>query len=143
MAILPLVEEIEGEGDATVDHQPWAVPRPGGRHQTNAMGAPLVDVKNVGFVVSQMPPQPRGGNRVPWASKGELEELETGVGTGQLEIAARTAPDPRVMSPKGKTSGRLEHLHDRPGVEPVFVDQMEQVEFGGHGLSIESVGRLT
>jgi hypothetical protein len=47
------------------------------------------------------------------------------------------------MSPEGKTSGRLQHLHDRPGIQPIFVDQMEQAEFGGHGLSIESVSRLT
>jgi hypothetical protein len=74
MAVLPLVEGIEGEGDTTADNQLWATSHPDGSDQTGAMGAPLVDVEDVGFVASQVSPQPRGGNRVPWTPKWELEE---------------------------------------------------------------------
>jgi hypothetical protein len=136
MAVLPLIEDIEGEGDATVDHQPWATPHSDGRDQTDSMGAPFVDVEDVSFVASQVSPQPRGGSRVPWASKGKIEELETGVGTGRFEITAGGASDPHVMSPAGKTDGRRQHLDRRAGGQPVFFDQMEKSERLGHAFSI-------
>ena len=136
MAVLPLVEGIEWEADATVDHQQGAAPHPDGRDQANAMSAPLVDVEDVGLVPSQVFSQPGGGSRVPWASKRELEERETCVDTGQLEITARAAPDPHVMFPAGKTFGRRQYLHNRPGGESVLIDQMKDSERMGHGVSI-------
>jgi hypothetical protein len=136
MAVLPLVEDIEGEADATVDHQQGATPHPDGRDQANAMGAPLVDVEDVGLVPSQVFSQPRGGNRVPWASNRELEKWETCVDTGQLEITARTAPDPHVVPPADKALGRRQHLHNRPGGESVLIDQVEDAELWRHGRSI-------
>ena len=142
MTVLPLVEDIEGEGNATVDNQLWAASHPDGRDQADAMSAPLVDVEDVGFVASQVSPQPRDGNRVPWASKGKIEELETGVGAGRFEITAGGASDPRLMSPAYLTVGRRQHLHHRPGVEAVLVDEMEQSERSGHAGSIGLVGRF-
>ena len=136
MAVLPLIEDIERECDATVDHQPWATPHPDGRDQADAMGTPLVDVEDVGFVASQVSPQPRGGNRVPWASKGKIEELETGVGTGRFKITAGGAPDPNVMSPAAKTVGCRQHLDRRASVQPVLFDQVEKADLLGHAFSI-------
>jgi hypothetical protein len=142
MAVLPLVQDIEGEGDAAVDHEPWAAPHPDGRDQADAMGAPLVDVEDVGLVPSQEFSQLRDGSRVPWASKRELEERETCVGTGRLEITARTAPDPYVMSPTGEISGRRQHLHNGACVEAVLVDQVEDAKPAWHGSSIGAKGSL-
>ena len=136
MAVLPLVEDIEGEGDATVDHEPWAAPHPDGRDQADAMGPSFVGVNDVGLVPAEVLPQLRDGSRVPWAPKWQIEERETSVCTGQLEITARTAPDPHLMSPPGKTSGRRQHLYHRPGVQPVFVDQVEDAKPVWHGSSI-------
>ena len=58
--------------------------------------------------------------------------------TARREIAARTAPDPHLVSPASKTLRRLQHLHDGPGGEPIFVDQMQQSECFTHGESIGS-----
>ena len=136
MAVLPLVEDIEGEGDATVDHEPWAASHPDGRDQADAMGPSFVGVNDVDLVPAEVLPQLRDGSRVPWAPKWQLEKWDAAVGTGRLEITARTAPDPYVMSPTGEISGRRQHLHHRPGVQSGFVDQVEDTELSRHDRSI-------
>ena len=142
MAVLPLVEDIEGEGDATVDHEPWAASHPDGRDQADAMGPSFVGVNDVDLVPAEVLPQLRDGSRVPWAPKWQLEKWDAAVGTGRLEITARTAPDPYVMSPTGEISGRRQHLHNGACVEAVLVDQVEDAKPAWHGSSIGAKGSL-
>ena len=128
MAVFPLVEDIEGEGDATVYHQLRAASHADGRDQADAMGAPFVDVEDIGLVPPHVFSQFRRRSGVQWASKREFEERETCVGTVRLEITAGAAPDPHLMSSQGKAFGCRQHLNHRPGVQLVFVNQVKDAK---------------
>jgi hypothetical protein len=95
-----------------------------------------VDVENLGFVPPQVSPQPPDRDRIHRASEPELEEWETGVGTGRLEISACPPADPHPVSPFGQALRRRKHLHRRPGNEPVSVDQVKDTQAVSHGSSI-------
>jgi hypothetical protein len=140
MPVLPFVEDIEGEGDTPVDHHPGTGPDPDGRDQANPMGAPLMNMEDSGLVTPQVSPQPRDRSRVPRDPKRELEKGETGFGTGRLEITTSPAPEPHVVSPVAQASGRRQYLYHRPGVQPVFVNQVEDAKPFRHGSSIGASG---
>jgi hypothetical protein len=114
----------------------WAVAKAGGCHQSEGVGTPLVDVDDIGRLLSQVTPKPPDRHRVDRATECQAKKRNAGFGTGCFEVTSRTAPNPHLVTPTMQTLRCCQHLYGRPGRESILFQEMENAERFGHDGSI-------